>query len=169
MRKNEGIMLVSNLISMYCSHCKVLGYRYSIFPLTDMERVLARQEKNPHVLNEAQLSIRIYNEFLESEEGVVPDDSGGLETPAGGMDQTQVSQQSETKTQSAGKSGFTGANVKEQSRLERNQLLVCGLSTSTTEDGVVNFIEMMSGEEVKEVTLRNNKALITMASDIAGN
>ena len=83
LRKNEGIMLASNLISMYCSHCKVLGYRYFIFPLTDMERVLARQEKNPHVLNEVQLSIRIYDEFLESEEGVVPDDSGGLKTPAG--------------------------------------------------------------------------------------
>ena len=64
--------------------------------------------------------------------------------------------------------GRAGSNANEQSQFERNKLLVCGLSESTTEDGVVNFIEAMSGEEVKEVTLRNNKALITMANDIAG-
>ena len=64
-----------------------------------MERVLARQEEKPHVLNKAQLSIRIYNEFLESEEGDVPDDSGGLGPTAGSTDQTQVSQQSKTNTQ----------------------------------------------------------------------
>jgi len=64
-----------------------------------MERVLARQEEKPHVLNKAQLSIRIYNEFLESEEGDVRDDSGGLGATAGSTDQTQVSQQSKANTQ----------------------------------------------------------------------
>ena len=59
-----------------------------------MERVLARQEENPHVLNKTQLSIRIYNEFFECEEGDVAGDSGGLGATAGGIDQTQVSQQS---------------------------------------------------------------------------
>ena len=64
-----------------------------------MERVLARQEENPHVLNKAQLSIRIYNEFFESEEGDLPDDTGELGTIAGGTNQAQVSQQSKAKTQ----------------------------------------------------------------------
>ena len=64
-----------------------------------MERVLARQEENPHVLDKAQLSIRIYQEFFESEEGDVSDDSGGLRATAGGTDQTQVSQQSKKNTQ----------------------------------------------------------------------
>ena len=64
-----------------------------------MERVLARQEENPHVLNKAQLSIRMYNEFFESEKGDVSGDSGGPGAPAGGTDQTQVSQQSNANTQ----------------------------------------------------------------------
>jgi len=61
-----------------------------------------------------------------------------------------------------------GSNVKEQSRFERNQLLVCGLSGSTTEECVTNFIEVMSNEDVNKVTLRNGKALVTMAKDITG-
>lgn len=64
-----------------------------------MERVLARQEEKPHVLNQAQLSIKIYQEFLESEDGDVPDDSGGLGPSASGAENTQVSQQSDAKTQ----------------------------------------------------------------------
>lgn len=94
-----------------------------------------------------------------------PRDSGNKGRGPGGM----VHVQSLSTAESAGQSSVTGANVKEQSRFERNQLLVCGLSTLTTEDGLANFIEAMSGEEVKEVTLRNNKALITMVNDIAGN
>ena len=66
---------------------------------TDMERVLAKQKEKPHVLNQAQLSIRIYQEFLEGEDGDVPDDSGGLGANAGGADKPQLSQQPETKTQ----------------------------------------------------------------------
>ena len=64
---------------------------------------------------------------------------------------------------------ITGAeeNVEEKSQFERNKLLVCGLSKSTTDDAVVNFIEAMSGEEVKEVLkLRNGSALVTMVNDI---
>ena len=64
-----------------------------------MERVLARQEEKPHVLNKAQLSIRIYNEFFESEEGDVLHDSGGLGATASSTHQTQVSQQSKRNQQ----------------------------------------------------------------------
>ena len=60
----------------------------------------------------------------------------------------------------------TGA--KEQSRFQQNQLLVSGLSALTTEGCLVNFIEAMSGGEVENVILRNDKALITMANDITG-
>ena len=51
-----------------------------------MESVLARHEEEPHVLNQAQLSIGIYHEFLESEAGDVPDDSSGLGTVAVAVD-----------------------------------------------------------------------------------
>jgi len=61
-----------------------------------------------------------------------------------------------------------GSNGKEQSPFERNQLLVCGLSASTTEECVTNFIEAVSGGDVKDVILRNDKALITMTNDITG-
>ena len=63
-----------------------------------MERVLARQEEVPHVLNKAQLSIRIYNEFFESVEGDVSDDSGRLGPTASGTNQTQVSLYSKKNT-----------------------------------------------------------------------
>ena len=56
----------------------------------------------------------------------------------------------------------------EQSRFQQNQLLVSGLSASTTEDCLVNFIEAMSGGKVEDVMMRNDKALITMANDITG-
>ena len=56
----------------------------------------------------------------------------------------------------------------EQSRFQQNQLLVSGLGASTTEDCLVNFIEAMSGGEVEDVMMRNDKALVTMANDITG-
>ena len=56
----------------------------------------------------------------------------------------------------------------EQSRFQQNQLLVSGLSASTTEDCLVNFIEAMSGGEVEDVMMTNDKALITMTNDITG-
>ena len=64
-----------------------------------MKGVLARQKEKPHVLDQAQLSIRNYHEFLESPEGDVLDDSDGLGTAAGGNDKAQVGQQSEIKGQ----------------------------------------------------------------------
>ena len=95
-----------------------------------------------------------------------PRNSGNRGRGRGGMRRAQsLSNVAETGDQN---SGQAGSNVKEQSRFERNKLLVCGLSELTTEDGVVNFIEAMSSEEVTAVTMRNNKALVTMASDIAG-
>ena len=51
-----------------------------------MERVLATYEEKPHVLDRAQLSIRIYHEFLE------PEDVGML------ADKAQASQQCDAKT-----------------------------------------------------------------------
>ena len=58
-------------------------------------------------------------------------------------------------------------NEGDESRFEQNKLVVRGLSASTTDDGVLNFIEAMSGEEVKEVTmLGKGKALVTMAEQI---
>ena len=58
------------------------------------------------------------------------------------------------------------AEAIEQSRFQQNQLLVSGLSALTTEDCLMNFIEAMRGEEVEEVMMINDKALITMANDI---
>ena len=62
----------------------------------------------------------------------------------------------------------TEENVAGQSHFQRNKLLVRGLSQLTTRDGLVNFIEAMSGEEeVKELLmLKNGSALVTMADDI---
>ena len=54
------------------------------------------------------------------------------------------------------------------SLFQRNQLFVSGLSALTTEDCLMNFIEAMSGGEVEDVILRDDKALITMANDITG-
>ena len=60
------------------------------------------------------------------------------------------------------------ARAIQQSRFQQNQLLVSGLSALTTEDCLVNFIEAMSGGQVEDVMQRNDKALITMASEITG-
>ena len=49
-----------------------------LFSFTDVKGVLARQKEKPHVLNKAQLSIRICHKFLESEEGDVIGDLNGL-------------------------------------------------------------------------------------------
>ena len=58
-------------------------------------------------------------------------------------------------------------NEEDEARFEQNKLVVRGLSASTTDDGVLNFIEAMSGEEVKEVAmLGKGKALVTMVEQI---
>ena len=58
-------------------------------------------------------------------------------------------------------------NEEDQSRFDQKKLVVSGLSASTTDEGVLNFIEAMSGEEVKDVAmLGKGKALVTMAEQI---
>ena len=65
-----------------------------------MERVLARHERNPLVLNRTQLSIKIYNEPLEDDEGDGPEDSGDrVVTAVDGASITQGSQKLGAKTQ----------------------------------------------------------------------
>ena len=44
-----------------------------IFSLTDMERVLARQNERPLVLNKAELTVRIFNGLLENDDDVAID------------------------------------------------------------------------------------------------
>ena len=64
-------------------------------------------------------------------------------------------------------SSGTRENTEERYGFERNKLRVRGLSESTTDDALTNFIEAMSGEEVKEVQkLRNGNAIVTMVNDI---
>ena len=65
-----------------------------------MERVLARHERNPLVLNQTQLSIKIYHEPLEDDEGDGPEDSGDrVVTAVDGANITQGSQKLGAKTQ----------------------------------------------------------------------
>ena len=64
-------------------------------------------------------------------------------------------------------SSGTRENTEERYGFERHKLRIRGLSESTTDDALTNFIEAMSGEEVKEVQkLRNGNAIITMVKDI---
>ena len=62
-----------------------------------MERVLARQQEKPYVLNKAQLSLRIFQESLEDDNE--DDNSSGLEATADAPNKAPVSQRSEPKTQ----------------------------------------------------------------------
>lgn len=60
-------------------------------------------------------------------------------------------------------------NEEEESRFDQYKLVVSGLSEITTDEGVFNFIEAMSGTEVKEISrLGKRKALVTMADRIEG-
>jgi len=123
--------------------------------------------------------------------GVFGEGSRGVlrEGPRGGFPQGQSSNQGfkgmgvsqgegvdqghpqKPKTRYRGRGRRRGAwqtREKEQCRFQQNQLLVSGLSASTTEDCLVNFIEAMSSGEVETVMLRRDKALVTMANDITG-
>ena len=60
----------------------------------------------------------------------------------------------------------TNDNTGGDAKFEPKKLLICGLSESTTRDGVLNFIEAMSGEEVEIVDMSKGKALVTMTKDI---
>ena len=58
-------------------------------------------------------------------------------------------------------------NEQDTALFERKKLLVSGLDEKTTGDGVLNFIEAMSREEVEDVVmLGNGRALVTMLQDI---
>ena len=60
-------------------------------------------------------------------------------------------------------------NQGDKEPFEQNKLVLSGLNGSTTEKGVLIFIEAISGEEVKEVSmLGNGKALITIIEPITG-
>ena len=62
-----------------------------------------------------------------------------------------------------------GPGNENDTRFDHNKLVICGLSVSTTSEGVLNLIEAMSGEEVKEVSMLGKaKALVTMAQPITG-
>ena len=61
-----------------------------------MERVLARQDEKQHVLNKAQLSVKIFHEFLDDDD---KDDSGDLGATADEPDKATVSQRPEPKAQ----------------------------------------------------------------------
>lgn len=54
----------------------------------------------------------------------------------------------------------------EDSNFEPNKLLVGGLRETTTQDEVLNFIGVISGEEVQNVQISKGKALVTMTKDI---
>ena len=60
----------------------------------------------------------------------------------------------------------TNDNTGGDAKFEPKKLLICGLSESTTQDGVLNFIEAMSGEEVETVEMSKGKALVSMTKDI---
>ena len=64
-----------------------------------MKRVLCRHEQIPLVLNEAQLSIKIYHEVLEDDEDHEPEDSSDLRATADETNKTQLCKKPETKTQ----------------------------------------------------------------------
>ena len=58
-------------------------------------------------------------------------------------------------------------NEQDTALFERKKLLVGGLDEKTTDDGVLNFIEAMSREEVEDVVmLGKGRALVTMLQDI---
>ena len=62
-----------------------------------------------------------------------------------------------------------GESETDESRFEQYKLVVCGLSEMTTDEGLSNFIEAMSGTEVKEVSrVGKRKAMVTMADRIKG-
>ena len=64
-----------------------------------MKRVLCRHKEIPLVLNEAQLSIKIYHEVLEDDDDDEPEDSSDMRATADGTNETQVCQKPEAKTQ----------------------------------------------------------------------
>ena len=64
-----------------------------------MERVLARQNERPFVLNKAELTVRIFNDLLENDDDVAIDVLGGKLKDAEDSHSTSASQRSEPKAQ----------------------------------------------------------------------
>ena len=64
-----------------------------------MERVLTRHEEKPHEFEQTQLSIRVYQEFLEDEEVDGAEDSGDLGATATAASESRVSQKPDAKAQ----------------------------------------------------------------------
>ena len=64
-----------------------------------MERVLTRHEEKPHEFEQIQLSIRVYQEFLEDEEVDGAEDSGDLGATATAASESRVSQKPDAKAQ----------------------------------------------------------------------
>ena len=69
------------------------------FSLTDMERVLARQNERPLVLNKAELTVRIFNDLLENDDDAAFDVLGDKQKDAEDSHSTSASKRSEAKAQ----------------------------------------------------------------------
>ncbi|XP_022804125.1 poly [ADP-ribose] polymerase 14-like [Stylophora pistillata] len=65
----------------------------------DMEKVITRHEEKPHVLQQTQVSIKVYQEFLEGEDADLADGSGDLGACATGASEARVSKKPDAKTQ----------------------------------------------------------------------
>ena len=53
--------------------------------------------------------------------------------------------------------------------LDEHVLIVSGLSKTTTKDGLLNFIEVLSGGEVKDITMmKQGNALVTISTQVQG-
>ena len=64
-----------------------------------MERVLTRHEEKPYEIEQTQLSIRAYREFLEDEDVDGAEDSGDLGATATAASESRVSQKPDAKAQ----------------------------------------------------------------------
>ena len=70
---------------------------------------------------------------------------------------------------SRGKTGNLETRSCAKAALNDNVLKVSGLNETTTKDGLVNFIEVLSGEEVKDIImLKQGNALVTMSTQVQG-
>ncbi|PFX11672.1 Poly [ADP-ribose] polymerase 14, partial [Stylophora pistillata] len=65
----------------------------------DMENVITRHEEKPHILQQTQVSIKLYQEFLVGEEVDLADGTGDLGASATGASEARVSKKPDAKTQ----------------------------------------------------------------------
>ena len=58
---------------------------------------------------------------------------------------------------------------REKATLDEHNLMVSGLSETTTKDGLLNFIEVLSSGEVKDITMmKQGNALVTISTQAQG-